>query len=240
MVMKNFILSFIFVLVAVSSASAYDFIEGGIAYDILGDGTLSVTHRWELPPRVKERINPRKFAFTDPRDSENLSSKLYKGTVKIPSTVKHKGREYKVTEIGYHAFFCCERLIALILPEGLRRMDYQSVVLTKIKSLDIPSTVTEIVPGAVTQCKLLANLTVSPGNPKYVSEGNCIYTKNMKQLVMVSPTLKSYEFPPTVTSVADFAFDSSKITRLVIPGTVEYIGGQAFPMSALIRVLHGT
>ncbi len=225
--MKKIIISIIMVLVSVSYASAFDFKKDGIAYNILSDGTLSVTHVWK---DVTGWINGNTFTATDPRGN----GYLYTGTVKIPSTVKHKGKEYKVTEIGFHAFYCCERLTKLILPEGLRRIEFQSIVLTRIKSLNIPSTVTEIVPGAITQCKFLAELTVSPGNPKYVSKENCIYTKDMKQLVMVSPTLKTYQFPPTVTSVADFAFDYSSITRLVIPPSVEYIGGEAFPMSSFI------
>lgn len=225
--MKNLFLSLILVLVSITTASAYDFKQNGIAYDILSDGTLAVTHLGAAENLV---VTGRMIStHGDPRDKPYL---LYKGTVRIPSTVTYKGKEYKVTEIGYNAFFCCEGLSRLILPEGLRRIEFQSIVLTRIKSLDIPSTVTEISPGAITQNKYLKEITVSPGNPKYVSEGNCIYTKDMTQLVMVCPTLKSYGFPSTVTIVADFAFDSSKISRLVIPETVEYIGGQAFPSSA--------
>lgn len=228
--MRHLILCLLLALVSAStmfakdSEKTYDFMENGIGYKILSNGTLSVTFIW---PKSKEGFhhNPWKHVL------------LYKGDVVIPSAVTHEGKEYKVTVLGNNAFFCCEELTSLVLPEGLRRIEFQSIVLTKIRSLNIPSTVTELVPGAITQCKFLSDLTVAPGNPKYVSKGNCIYTKNMKQLLMVSPMLKTYQFPPSVTSVEDFVFNYSTITRLVIPPTLEYIGGKAFDWSFIGNIV---
>ena len=76
-----------------ATMSAYDFVEGGIYYDITGNG-VSVT-----------------------RAGENVAS--YSGDVVIPETVVHDGVEYPVTAIGYSAFSYCYGLTSIEMPNTI-------------------------------------------------------------------------------------------------------------------------
>ena len=62
------------------SATAYDFMVNGIAYNISSDTTVSVVYA-----------------------EEYLSIGL--STAYIPSTVRYNGKNYYVTSIGEHAFY---------------------------------------------------------------------------------------------------------------------------------------
>lgn len=193
------------------SSYAYDFEENGLAFNILQNGTLSLTH-----------------IITGENWLSNNPVIAYKGDIVIPASVTHGGKKYKVTEIGKSAFRDCRELKSVVIPEGIRKIGPQAFSFVDIKKIHIPSTVTEIVPGAIFECCDLATITVSPNNRVYKSVGNCIYNKNMTTLILVSPTLKSYTIPASIKNIADYAFNFSTIEKLVIPPNVEYIGGRAF------------
>ncbi len=83
---SNKLLLLAFIAFLASSASAYDFMEGGIAYDINAD-SISVTVTYERDPYGNSVSYP------------NAS-----GSLTIPSTVTHSGTTYSVTKIGGFAF----------------------------------------------------------------------------------------------------------------------------------------
>lgn len=217
--MNNRILLTLVLVLTTSLSHAYDFIEGGIAYNVLKDGTLSVTFRQENLAR-------------------DMNQKLtYRGDVAIPSTVVHDGKTYKVSEIGKYAFYDSQGLSSLKISEGIKRIQYNGISYVNIKSLHLPASLTELIPGAIFGCYYLSDITVSSQNRQYLSEGNCIYNKNKTQLRFVSPTLTTYEFPPTVKSVVDYAFNWSQINKIIIPSTLTHIGGKAFSMNNIETVI---
>ena len=68
----------------------------------------------------------------------------YSGRVVIPSTVTYKGTTYNVTEIGEYVFRDCP-VTEVILPEGLKKIGRQQFWgCDNLKSITIPSSVTEI------------------------------------------------------------------------------------------------
>lgn len=74
-------------LLGVQMATAYDFEEGGIYYNVNDDGTtVTVTYKWT--------------------DWDNYNdSLLYGGDVTIPATVTYNGTTYSVSTIGESAFY---------------------------------------------------------------------------------------------------------------------------------------
>lgn len=197
---------------------AYDFIENGIAYNLLKDGTLSVTN--------KQPDGWWKGNFKD--------DLAYKGDIKIPSEVTHKGKKYKVTEIDYYAFHLCQNLNSVSLPEGLKIIREKAFDINheSLKSIHIPASVEMLEPGCFFRLHGLSEITVSPKNKHYKSEGNCIYNKDMTQLILVCPKSRAYKFPPTVTSAVDYAFSGTSINKLIIPSTLTHIGGNTIdPMT---------
>ena len=80
------------------SVSAYDFMAGGLCYNINSDGSsVTVT-------------------------SQNASSPRYSslnGTLAIPSSVFHMGKTYTVSAVDDSAFKGCSGITALTIPASL-------------------------------------------------------------------------------------------------------------------------
>lgn len=106
-------------------ASAHDFSVDGIYYNITSSAyrTVSVT--------------------------SSSYSKSYTGSVVIPQTVTHDGKNYSVTSIGSNAFEGCYRLT----------------------SVTIPNSVTSIGSGAFSGCSVLTSITI-PNSVTSIGEYN--------------------------------------------------------------------
>ena len=77
-------------------------------------------------------------------ESDSYSGPDYSGRVVIPATVTYNGTTYNVTEIGEYVFRDCP-VTEVILPEGLKKIGRQQFWgCDNLKSITIPSTVTEI------------------------------------------------------------------------------------------------
>ena len=134
------------------------------------------------------------------------SSGLYSGEVVIPESVEHEGTTYSVTSIGEKAFYECDDLT----------------------SVTIPNSVTSIGESAFARCKGLTEIKVSEGNPVYDSREGCnaiIETASNTLLYGCKNTI----IPNSVTSLGDYAFEScSGLTSVTIPNSVTSIGERAF------------
>ena len=98
----------------------YHFQEGKVFYAITGANTVSVVHR-------------------------NPSYNSYWGQVTIPSTVKHKGTTYTVTEIGNVAFLSSAQLTRVIIPSTVTRIGNRSFKdCPMLTSITIPENVQSI------------------------------------------------------------------------------------------------
>ena len=98
----------------------YHFQDGKVFYAITGPNTVSVVHR-------------------------NPSYNSYWGQVTIPSTVKHKGTTYTVTEIGNVAFLSSSQLTRVIIPSTVTRIGNRSFKdCPMLTSITIPENVQSI------------------------------------------------------------------------------------------------
>lgn len=83
-----------------TAAAAYDFMAGGIAYNVNADGkTVSVTYT--------------KYGNNYPGVT----------SLAIPERVTNGGKEYKVTRVGGYAFYECASLVSLSLPATVTAID---------------------------------------------------------------------------------------------------------------------
>ncbi len=219
--MRKLICWMLLILSVQISAFAYDFIEDGFAFNILEDGTLSLTNKMK------------NFSLNKAMDQ----SLAYSGDIVVPATVIHDGRRYEVSSIGENAFYNTQELESVIISEGIRTIDEDAFYYSRLTSLNLPASLTELVPGFLHQCPRLTIINVAPNNMHYKSEGDCIYDKRMTQLIFVSPVKRDYRFPSTVTSVNDYAFNGSKIRKLVIPDHLTHIGGMSFYSSKIENIV---
>ena len=122
------------------TASAHDFVSGGIYYNITdySDLTVKVTFRGDSPD-----------AYSDE----------YLGMVIIPSTVSCEGYTYRVTSIGSCAFCGCSNLIAINIPEGVTSIgDYAFFRCSRLTAINIPEGVTSIGNKAFDGCSKLTDI----------------------------------------------------------------------------------
>ncbi|MBQ0114382.1 MAG: leucine-rich repeat domain-containing protein, partial [Bacteroidales bacterium] len=165
-------------LLACFTASAYDYMIDGIAYNLNSDGkSLSVT-------------------FT----TANMREANYPGLTSpiIPDSVTIDGNAMPVTAIGFHAFerthfeavtfpktpveigeyaFYWSCLTSITLPEGLAKLGtgaFSSCYY--LKSVHLPSSLSEFGTGAFLNCPGLASVTYSDGLSTIPSATFCLCT----------------------------------------------------------------
>ena len=130
----------------------------------------------------------------------------YSGSVVIPATVTYNGTTYPVTSIDEKAFYSCDGLT----------------------SINIPNSVTVIGNNVFESCNELACLVVESGNPRYDSRNNCnaiIETADNTLIVGCKNTI----IPNSVTSIGGWAFSYCwGLTSINIPNSVTAIGAGAF------------
>ena len=75
------------------------------------------------------------------------------------------------------------------------------------------------------------------GSKKYASDGKALFTKSMKTLIAIDPTLENYEIPEGVTTIEEHAFYESSIQNIIIPESVTKIGSAAFSGSSIQNII---
>ena len=173
--MKNFrtILAAVLMLCC-ATLSAHDFEVDGIFYNILSeeDRTVEVTY---------------KGSYSDEYFGE------YSGNVVIPANVTYEGTTYSVTTIGYGAFYFCNYLTSIEIPNSVTTIGYgafgncigfTSITIPNgvttigdhafyycigLTSIEIPNSVTSIGRNAFGVCRGLKSIVVAEDNTIYDS-----------------------------------------------------------------------
>ena len=166
-----------------------------------------------------------------------------------------------VREIGEGAFYGCEALESVILPQSVRKIDTEAfkycislkeILLPEdlrtigdeafsycesLESLEIPANVRDIGGWATAFCNSLKALSVAEENKNYYSVDNCIIHKSSKTLVL---GCNYSEIPAdgSVTSIGYAAFAGcDKISEIVIPASVTEIEDSAFSHCAALETI---
>ena len=148
------------------------FIIGGIKYKVLTEtGSIGTVEVIENSPR-------------------------YSGDINIPETVVNSGITYTVTSIGNFAFFYCQDLKSISLPDSVTAIGASAFEqCTYLTNINIPNNVTSIGSQVFSGCSSLTSINI-PDNVTSIGDsafGNCL-------------VLKSISIPDRVTSIGDFAF----------------------------------
>lgn len=162
------------------------------------------------------------------------------GEIVIPAEIEG----LPVTNIGNSAFYDCERITAVTLPDCLEIIEedafYGCLSLTEIR---IPESVTSIESGAFLWCESLAEIAIPESVTSIGSYvfSNTQWVSDMMEkapLVIVNNVLVEADWyncegdiviPDGVTEITDFVFlDCHNITGITIPGSVTDIGRSVF------------
>ena len=161
-----------------------------------------------------QKINDSEFAV-----SRQGNSPSYSGNVVIPGTVDYEGKTYKVTHIDTGAFYHCNGLTSVTIPNSVTHIGggafFECWYLT---SVVIPNSVVYIGAQAFYNCPSLNSITI----PDKVSIIEMETFYGCKGLTSVT-------IPNSVASIRDCAFlDCTDLTSISIPNSVTYIGNGAF------------
>ena len=128
-------------------------------------------------------------------------------------------KTYAVTSIGYMAFYDCDGLTSITIPDSLTNIgDYAFVDCSGLTSITIPDSVKSIGHYTFRNCSGLTGVSI--GN-SVTSIGNSAFTDCIG--------LTSITIPDSVTSIGYWAFERcSGLTSIIIPDSVTTIGDCAF------------
>ena len=133
----------------------------------------------------------------------------------IPATY----RGVAVTRIGGKAFYNCDSLKSIIIPDSVTSIGYGAFEdCSGLTSITIPDSVTSISNSAFYWCHRLTSITIPDS---VTSIGNSAFSSCW--------SLTSITIPDSVTSIGNDAFsDCRSLTSITIPDSVTSIGHDAF------------
>lgn len=165
---------------------------------------------------------------------------------------------YTVTSIGLSAFFFCDKLTEVTIPDTVTTLDdFAFAHCTKLKSVNIPDALTTIRDGVFIGSSKLTDIKISPKHPAFVFNNEMLIRKEDMTLlhycgqkpgayevywgitkldkgVFEGTKLTSVRMPNSVTVIDNFAFRSMKgLKEVIIPDSVTTIGNQVFYDSGL-------
>ena len=143
------------------------------------------------------------------------------GKVTIPASIIYNDVTYQVTEIGNYAFQGNKTITELVLPEGLVRIGHDCFEnMTKLASINIPSTVTYIARFASDNNLLSNDYLYTKSGLLYID--NCL----IKAKTTASGNI---EVEDGTRLIAAYAFSGCKdIDKLILPQSIKEIGEYAF------------
>ncbi|GAA0077073.1 hypothetical protein UT300005_14510 [Clostridium sp. CTA-5] len=168
--------------------------------------------------------------------------------VALPNSVEVDGTIYNVTSIGDKAFYCCEKLTGITIPDGVKSIGknalYNCIGLT---SVEIPNGVTSIEEEVFQGCRGLTNITI-PKSVTSIGKHSFDGCWNLESIVLpdgvtsigkgafYSSGLKSINIPNTVTNIENYAFYNCRLTSIVLPNSVTSINEGTFYGSNLTSI----
>lgn len=144
---------------------------------------------------------------------------------------------HHLTKIGQGAFMDCNSLesIEFSPDSNLHFIESRAFFGTSIKSLSIPSNVSEFKDGWCDSANMITKVEVSPKNPNFMCcDEKLIIGKSDNQsdifdvLFFVCRDVENVKIPSSIRRIASHAFAATKIENIVIPEKVTQIDDFAF------------
>ena len=149
------------------------------------------------------------------------------GEIQIPDTVNYEGKDYTVTEISGWAFYLCDQLTTVHLPQSLQSIGVGAFCqCSNLKTIDIPDGVASLGSSAFYECGQLTSVRLSDNITEI---GDWTFTRCYN--------LKDINFPKTLQRIGEYAFYYCSIEELSIPRTLTEIGRSAFGGCKKIRTI---
>ncbi len=119
----------------------------------------------------------------------------------------------------------------VVIPEGVTEIKSLAFAIRRVKSITFSQSVQKIDSTAFLLCNHFREINVPESNEYFTSVDGVLFDKNKTTIVFYPPykTDESYTIPEGVTTIAEYAFDSSLyLTTISIPDSVTKICKHAF------------
>ncbi len=149
------------------------------------------------------------------------------GDIIIPSTIRHKGVEYKVTGVSNKAFGHQQQLTSVQLPESITYLgDSCFVHCNKLTTINLPESIMSIGKACFWYCSELTKISI-PDNVTVLDE-KCFYSCDK---------LSTVTLPKNLTSIGEWCFAfCSDLYELSLPKSITSIGQNSFRDCNFINV----
>lgn len=143
----------------------------------------------------------------------------YEGSVVIPGIIAYSGNSFVVTTIGEGAFYYCDKIESIQLPNTLLEIGaYAFSGCVGLKEIELPESIVKIGDNAFTCCTGLTAIKL-PNGLRSINNN----------LFLGCSSLRKINVPNNCTFIGESAFGGCKlIEELLIPETVMSIGKKAF------------
>ena len=170
-------------------------------------------------------LNDVKYTLNDDGTAQVSGADRDIKTAVISERITYEGKDYSVTNIGNNAFFFCNSLTSVTIPNSVTSIGNSAFYNCRsLTSIVIPSSVTSIEDNAFLGCSSIITYKLKGDYTGYVytAEGS-IQTANIPEKI----TYEGKDYP--VTSIGENAFSGcGSLTSVTIPNSVTSIGNSAF------------
>lgn len=197
------------------------------------------SHHQNLPVIAIERYG---FSNRDlskvfiPYTVEIILDRAFESTLKLDQVIFEENSNLKI--IGFDGFAKTEALIEIDLPEGLTTLDQGAFYLSGIEIIELPSTLRNIGPYALSHAFKLTQINVDQANANYSSVDGVLYTGDLKKLVILPSAYdaKEYEIINTTEILLGGSLEGVRLETLTIPKSLNTINSYGFSGSQIENV----
>ena len=139
------------------------------------------------------------------------------GDVVIPSTVAYGGKTFRVTSIGYQAFYSNRGITSVVIPEGVTDVGYSAFLMCmSLAKVSLPDTL-EHVDTYAFNTFIATEIDKIPANIQWIGESAFQKAK-----------ISKLDLPEGLTHIGNKAFMNSSVESLTLPESVTEYGDHIF------------
>jgi hypothetical protein len=110
------------------------------------------------------------------------------------------------------------------IPDSVTNIGFAACSSSALNSVSIPASVLFLDNHSFNFCLNLTNIAVASANPNYASLGGVLFLKSLTNLIQYPCALgTNYNVPHGVVSIGPDSFANSGLSRLTLPGTLQYM-----------------
>ncbi len=163
---------------------------------------------------------------------EIIDNRSFKGKANIPEEINFAGKKYKAVKIKTQAFFKCNTLTSIDLPDSITSIGESAFrYCSDLMSINLSKFITSIGQEAFAGCTDIKVFNVDKNNPNYKSVGGVLFNKKGDILIQypIGKSDLTYSIPKGTKSIGKSAFCNCGILKSInFPTSLVSIGEEAF------------